>query len=875
MINFKKHSYLAFILFLACFTTLGFNFNRVDADTATALKEAPAGININDYFTNDPTGYVDYFTHNGAKIVTGNNSVLDLASGPQVDKNSKDVGASYGSYWSNIDKQNYIDLTDDNPNHPQTISAWLYFGTGDESSSKENGSGMAFVIQNDDHHASALGAGGEGLGVYGLDQGTANVVNVDLTGLIKPDYSYPSNALRALTSSAIQKSVAIEFDSQIDDATRNSEGSNAISSVPLQIDNVKHDIFGASNDHVYSLNGFDSPDSSSGGTPPTDFPDRYNAKYGAGGGFGHIAFTYPGNPLSYHLSPNVGQANNSINSKTNAQFQTVYSLIHIKTTDSTRLVNDFDPQGRNILWHHVTIQWTPTGDGKNAVLSYKFNDINPNDLTPNYATSGDSYNEVEKSTTVDYKATFGDKATKVLWGFTGANNGEPTVEDKLVDFESIPALLYINPDSSIDDNTELKNIAINRDANGKDLNSASQKTVGNGDNLTINYNLDYQSGRTNWKGVSDTEGINAKINLPKYFDTVKDADGNIGTAIFKDTDGNKIGSENIPASESNGTVITHSLDHAIQVGNIDSNKISSISFAINGIADNPNSTDKTSAPAAATFTGSNNITNTSTPEFIVKGKQTYTLAADTPTSIDLPYKGTTGLVLPVNLHYTGHTFSGDDPIYYTITVNGKKYTSATTINSTTADATDKNINVKNLITDDDKFWSIFTNDDTVKKVYVTASDVNGVTSNKAEYDVHVTPDKTLELTTENLEFGSTQGISLKKIMSRKKGFDLRIKSSNTPWYLYGTGTTLKDSKNDPFNGNLIYKKDDNTSSVDLENNLTFIDQHADSTSSNVDIPVKDNWQNDTGVLLNNDGHNVEGTYQGKITWTLEDTPQSL
>jgi len=864
MITFKKYSYLAFIIFLACFTTLEFNFNRVDADTATALKEAPAGININDYFTNDPTGYVNYFTHNGAKIVTGHNSVLDLASGPRVNTNSKDTGAGYGSYWSNSDKQNYIDLTDDNPKHPQTISAWLYFGTGVEDDAERNGEGMAFVIQNDIHKTAALGAGGESLGVYGLDQGT-----VDKVGPI-PTYSYPSSASSKLTMSAIQKSVAIEFDSQTDDATKD----RGYTAPPLTIDTHSIKALGQvlSSTSVDVLNGFDSPDSTSSGSPPEGFPDRYNARYGAGGGFGHIAFTYPGNPLSYHLSPNVSSANNSKFSSTDKVFQTVYSLIHILPTSSVRLVNDSDPQGRDIFWHHVTIQWTPTGDGKNAVLSYKFNDINPNDLTPNYDTNSDSYNEVENSTTVDYKATFGNDATKVLWGFTGANNDNSGVEDKLVDFESIPALLYINPDSNIDDNTEHKNIAINRDTNGKDLNSASQKTVGNGDDLTINYNLDYQSGRTNWKGVSDTEGIKAVINLPKYFDTVKDADGNIGTATFKDADGNIIGSENIPASESNGTVITHSLDHAIQVGNIDSNKISSISFAINGIADNPNSTDKTSAPAAATFTGSNNITNTTTPEFIVKGKQTYTLAADTPTSINLPYKGTTGLVLPVNLHYTGHTFSGDDPIYYTISINGTKYTSATTVNSTTADATDKNIDVKNLMSDD-KFWSIFTNDDTVKKVYVTASDGNGVTSNKAEYDVHVIPDKTLELTPEDLEFGSTQGISLKKIMSRKKGFDLQVKSSNTPWYLYGTGTKLKDSNNDPFNGNLIYKKDDNTSSENLQNNLTFIDQHTDTTSSDVDIPVKDNWQNDTGVLLNNNGDNIKGAYQGEITWTLEDTPQ--
>lgn len=866
MINFKKYSYLAFIIFLAYFTTLLFNFNRVEASAVDALKEAPAGININEYFANKPTGPVQYFTHNGAKIVTGNNSVLDLASGPHVSTDSDDVGAGYGSYWSNPDKQNYIDLTDNDPNRPQTISAWLYFGNGN---AEKNGAGMAFVIQNDVHKTGALGAGGEGLGVYGADKGT--VATHSLGG--DPSYAYLTTDPEDIANTAIQKSVAIEFDSQRSDASRTTDDGTTASPLHVDVSKTKEyfPLIQTVTTKTDVLNGFDTANSTT--ETPVNFPDRYRSNFGGGGAFGHIAFTYPSDPRSYALVPNpLGNINKLFPDQL---FGNVYSLLHIHTTTAAPLVDDKDTNNDPVYWHHITIKWTPTGDGENAVLSYAFNDVNPNNLTENYAQGQSNFNRVEDATTVNYKETFGTDATQALWGFTGANNGSTDVDDKLVDFESIPALLYIESSSSITDNTERKNIENSRDNKGNDLNSDTQKTVGNGDDLTLNYNLDYQSGRTNWKGVSDTEGIKATINLPKYFDTVKDVDGNIGTAIFKDADGNQIGSENIPASESNGTVITHSLDHAIQVGTFDSNKISSISFAINGTADNPDTADKTSAPAAATFTGSNNITNTSTPEFIVKGKQTYTLAADTPTSINLPYKGTTGLVLPVSLHYTGHTFSGDDPIYYTITVNNKKYTSATTISSTTADATDKNINLQDLIGDNDKFWNIFTNDDTVKKVYVTASDVNGVTSNKAEYDIHVIPDKTLELTPEDLEFGSTQGLSPKKVMSRKEGFDLRIKSSNTPWYLYGTGTTLKDSNNHTFNGNLIYKKDDNTSSENLQNNLIFIDQHTDKTSCNVDIPEKDDWQNDTGVLLNNDGHNFEGDYQGEITWTLEDTPQKL
>lgn len=125
-------------------------------DDLAVLNNAPNGIGISNYMSNaKPNVYdsKDIYDTNSAQIVdhTGSNSangnVIALASG----KNT------YGSMWS-TDKS--FDI-----NKEQTISAWLYFGSGD-GSSDVNSEGIAFVLQNDSNGVSALGAGLEGIGVY-------------------------------------------------------------------------------------------------------------------------------------------------------------------------------------------------------------------------------------------------------------------------------------------------------------------------------------------------------------------------------------------------------------------------------------------------------------------------------------------------------------------------------------------------------------------------------------------------------------------------------------------------------------------------------------------------------------------------------------
>jgi hypothetical protein len=124
---------------------------------------------------------------------------------------------------------------------------------------------------------SALGAGLEGIGVYGYDASRVNLI-----AGTDADQSYIKNT-------AIQNSIALEFDTD----KNNFYNSN---NKPLNNNNVKFPTLYS----YYSLNGFDTQfGTSTSNLTALGFPDT--ARYGSGGTYGHIALAYPGIANSYQL----------------------------------------------------------------------------------------------------------------------------------------------------------------------------------------------------------------------------------------------------------------------------------------------------------------------------------------------------------------------------------------------------------------------------------------------------------------------------------------------------------------------------------------------------------------------------------------------
>lgn len=818
----KQRNIFFSVLILLTLINLNLKINHVSAamTKSDAIASVPNGLDITQYFEHGTSSNAKFKT-NSATTVSGNNQIMDLASGAN----------SVGAYWSKESAKNYLKVDED-----QTISAWLYFGDGSGSDQLTNGEGMAFVLQNDTNGINALGAGFEGLGVYGTDYGTMQRDTIDVGELIKT-YTYPKTyTAQSIASTAIQNSLALEFDTELDNTSKEDILSK-------QIGSKYTSNLGFTTNKDYSLNNFDT--TSTNLVIPSDYPDKDEARFGMGGGYGHIAVTYPGMSDSYQkLSTGF------------STFGSAFSMIHTKASQSANLVDDIDSSNRAIYWHHLTIHWEPNDDGT-ATLSYSFNDINPNDNTANYNYgSSNNFVRVDNSVKVDYKKLFGD-TDKILWGFTGSNSTSDDVADKMVAFESIPAMLYIETASNIVDHT-LNDRTIDKDS------STASKTIGAGDDLSINYDLDYDSGRDSWKKV------NPVLNLPSNFTVKSDDNNNIGTITYKDNNGKTVKTENISASDLNGTKITiPTLDSAGTglLGDADSGLPTHITFTVNGTSVNNTDKDVTVKPVASIFTGQNEISEASTPEFIIRYKKTHKLQL-TPESktIDLLFQGDGGLTLSTILKYdNGDDFltSPEGSIFYTITVNGKKYTAAKTSDGSASLSND--FDIKNdLINNDSEFWNIFKLNST-QKITITATDQDGITSNTATFTVNVIPNKSLKVSADSLSFGTIQALGNSDTLKRQNNLNLHVKSNNTVWHLFAKASILENSDDDSFNGFIYY----NSTKNDLNSGYINIANHNDTSDYN--DTISDDWSNNEGILLYNDGVNQTGTYSGEITWLAQDT----
>ena len=851
--HFIVYLLLFFILGIVKLTLFTQTAQALTADDKDAINSAPDGLIIQKYFTNQEKTSSDFsngqypFRHNYAKV-DDTGKVLILADGPRTGereittKTYPLVGtfntqiiqntSSYGAIWSDKAAQNYID-----PTKKQTVSAWIYMGKSSNEPSV-NGNGIALVIQNDPLGTKAIGAGLQGLGVYGYDGAISK--SAALIGM-SADPATPTEVAKT----AIQNSIALEFDPQI----------NRIKDKDLKKltlyngGNLSVGDNGESATIFYNtINGYDT--SVGNQYVPEGYPNRYDegTKIGSGGGFGHIALTYPANPQTY-----VNVTKNSDFSNESAfwsPFESFYSQIHTNTIE-TSLTNDKDLNGNKLMWHHLSMTWTPSEDKKTITIDYSFNDKNL-DGTINYNYNGQlnkySFIRIDKSVKVDM-STFGDiKDNKLLWGFTGSNSNNSDVQGKLAIFESIPALVSIQPDIYIKDNTLNKIITDNKN----DTHYTTDKTVNSGDDLTINYNLTYLSGRTNWSDIV------ASINLPDNIDF--SGNDNIATITFENGE-----TELVSANQLNNNTVNYKINHELSLDN----KVMNV--AINGKAVNETPQDILVTTKAAKFSSDNNITTLSTPEFTIKYKKDWKLVLSSekqninllkPDDNTIP---TLNLDTTLNYDYKiEHDFEVDDPIIYNIKIRDKSYSTATSISEAGKTAVHE-IPLSKIVSEDD-FWELFPVGETTE-VQVTAMDKDSIFSNTYSYYVTIQPNKSVELVADpQLTFQTTQSVDLHKILKRQSDFDLTVISHNSDWKLYGQASELNNSDSN-FNGNVIYV-DDNDKIFDMAQN-TFIDENLTDTTGSYDIT--DDWASDEGVLLNQSGINKSGQYSGKIQWTVSNS----
>lgn len=350
-------------------------------DYQKALQTVPRGLLLD----NNDIFQTDSFNDNAATIqsVFGldkehKTSVIKVTNGNH----------QVGGIWSNINKDNYFDI-----NHDQTASMWLYFGPNTANLPEYHpADGMAFVLHNDPNGTNAHS--------YGLKKGQLSPGDGETLGVWGTDWINDKQiSPQDIAKTAIQNSLAIEFDTFSDNLEKYEEISG---------EGVSFDA-GASNKQ-------------------------------------HIDLDFPALPETYLARS--AQRDNSNDRK-------YFFRMHHKHEKEVNLVDG--------KWHHLTIKWSRKKDSdpntpidpENGYLSYVYNDKNA-DGTPvpqNKTTfsSDETYLGTPGSIKIPLKNFNLNGNHKLYWGFTGAT-GKYT-ENNLIAFESIPSYADASANAEVYDDT--------------------------------------------------------------------------------------------------------------------------------------------------------------------------------------------------------------------------------------------------------------------------------------------------------------------------------------------------------------------------------------------------------------------------------------
>ncbi|KRK79087.1 hypothetical protein [Companilactobacillus nodensis] len=440
---------------------LGLNTTRVAASDwyytdDQVMSVAPEGINI---------GSLSSVINPDGLFVAGKCSkdVAPVIENGRVVKLGTEGNPDYTeAIWSN-NTDNYLDI-----NQKQTISMWIYMGSTTSASQ-----GLVFVLQN----------GGSDVGVT---DSKGNLVGGETIGVWGDDKSANRLSTKAVASTAIQNSWALEFDTM--------------------------------------QNGEDTAGAGGPGNAFDDYQVNWVPQRRVGPK--HIAWGYPGDPATYFQY-------GSLLSK-------YYYLQNHQDPEESEIRGN---KNQKLAWHHVLIKYTPPTDGtNNATLQYKVNDKNLNGITyTDPKTTPVGQEQISKKINLNLDEFHMTDTDKLRFGFvtSSANENAFSGANTRVVFESIPGLVQADTNAYLTDkNNSSKVIETDTDktsnstpsmfANDTDQGLVSKDKVHPNDDLTFKYLVNYKSGRVN------IDNANVTISLPDNVKFTTDPTKKLGVVKYSD-----------------------------------------------------------------------------------------------------------------------------------------------------------------------------------------------------------------------------------------------------------------------------------------------------------------------------------------------------
>jgi len=472
-------------------------------------------------------------------------------------------------------------------------------------------------------------------------------------------------------------------------------------------------------------------------------------------------------------------------------------------------------------WHHLTISWDPS----TFQISYKFNDKNTN------GTKGLS--PIEGKTDPIKASKFGAiKDNKLRWGFTATTGS--AYQANLIAFESIPSQAEGEAVATIKDETQNKSVE-------------SGDSVNSGDNLSMNYELTYDSGRDLWSG------INAHLVLPKNVAYNADAEGNIGKVVYSDGT-----SEPIKASElTDSTKVDHILGRSLYSSDpATENELKTATITINGTADVVDK-DTNVLSARSKIDSTVLIKDVDTKDFVIKKSRPINLKMD---------KNKVSVTPNTEANLTGSVTYADSS-----SVTGKDIQifakiDGTDLTTTDIGSVDDSGNLKLSIP-----YDKLTSETNTVEIYV--KDANGNTSAKST--VEITKAGALTLKVDDYSFGEINQSNASQLISRKGIWNIEVSDSradgtDVPWHLSAQTDGLHSGKT-AFNGFMVYKgTDGNETPISGKSGVEIAKGYKTESGEQV-TKVGQSWHDADGIMLKSTGASQAGRYEAKVSWTLSDT----
>lgn len=518
----------------------------------------------------------------------------------------------------------------------------------------------------------------------------------------------------------------------------------------------------------------------------------------------HIAANYPGKSSSYYTATKKYDLLGAIKGYINY-------MNHVGLISNVGLSNG--------SWHHLTMNW----NASSKTMSYKFDDINadgsenPDALTSSFVIDTDVF-----------KSSNG----QVRWGFTGATGSK--YENNLVIFESIPDLVNATVTPSIYDETQ------DREVSDGDAVIAKDK-------LKVSYNLDYQSGRRDWKNII------AKIKLPGIAPDPDKPSTDIDNIEYDDT---------VKITYANGNIDTFSIEemtdnevqHALTETLSTANQSATIEFTGQAIAVNRD-TDIDSE--TSNFSSTNFITHVKTPKFTIQSDKGISIGIISGSKQSIK-AGEDANLIGMILYAGG-----------SVDITNSDFTVNTELNGVKRD---------DVQMDDNDEQGLFRIDVAASELHpgvntldIYISDGVGTKSNVITATITVTGYLSFKEVSDNVSFNSIHYIGESNIIGRNNDWKLSVndaRNTGSKWKVMASSTTLT-SGSDTLQGGLIY--DDGTSVTSIVNNPVMIASYTDKVDGEEVKDIIADWDEDEGILLRTSSNEKAGTYTGTIKWDLYDS----